>query len=130
MCLYLHLHYKFRSSTITGKQYSASLNVTSVHLSAFVDFVNIFIRYRPNQSTSELSLIATEMISTTSFFRLCHFSHPPVHLSIRRTPYLRNLSSSDHNFWYTCVKWWSLQGFFHFFNFWSFGLLEGYKGKK
>ena len=31
----------------------------SIYLSAFVDFANIFIRYRSRQSTSELSLIAT-----------------------------------------------------------------------
>ena len=39
----------------------------SVHLSAFVDFVNIFIRYRSRHRTSDLSLMATEMVSTTAF---------------------------------------------------------------
>ena len=30
-------------------------------------------------------------------------------LFVRRTPYLRNCTSSDHNFWYICVKSWYLQ---------------------
>ena len=33
---------------------------------------------------------------------LCAFFHP----SICRAPFLRNCTSSNHNFWYTCVKWW------------------------
>ena len=33
-------------------------------------------------------------------FSICHFFRP----SVRRAPYLRNRTSSDHNFWYTCVK--------------------------
>ena len=41
-----------------------------MHLSATVDFANIFIRYRYTQSTSELSLIVTEMVSTTGFFSI------------------------------------------------------------
>ena len=49
---------KSRSSTVTDKQESVSLNITSVNLSAFVDFTNIFIRCR----SSELSLTATEMV--------------------------------------------------------------------
>ena len=40
----------------------------SVHLSALIDFVDIFIKYRSKQSTSELSLMVTEMVSTTFFF--------------------------------------------------------------
>ena len=31
------------------------------------------------------------------------------------TPYLRNCTSHDCGFWYTCVKWWYLQQFFFFF---------------
>ena len=31
-----------------------------------------------------------------------------------RTPYLGNCTWSDHNFWYTCVKWWYLQAFLFF----------------
>ena len=44
------------------------MNITPVHLSAFVDFSNIFFRYWTKQSTSELSLMATEMVSTMVFF--------------------------------------------------------------
>ena len=44
------------------------MNIKSLHFSAFLDFANLFIRYRSKQSTSELSLIATEMVSTTVFF--------------------------------------------------------------
>ena len=40
----------------------------SVHLSDFVDFVNIFIKYRSKQRQSELSVMATKMVSTTVFF--------------------------------------------------------------
>ena len=49
-------------------------------------------------------------------------------LPIHRTAYLRKCTSCDHNFWYTCVKWY-LQAFFFFFFFkkWFFGLLEGAK---
>ena len=65
---YPYLRYKFIPSTATDKQSSVSLNITSVHLSAFVDFANIFIRYRSKQSTSQLSLIPTEMVSTMVFF--------------------------------------------------------------
>ena len=43
LSLYLFVHYKFRSSTVTDKQ-SVCLNITSVHLSVFIDFANIFIR--------------------------------------------------------------------------------------
>ena len=42
----------------------------------------------------------------------------PVHLSICpsvwHTPYLRNCTSCDHNFWCTFVKWWYLQVLFSF----------------
>ena len=34
---------------------------------------------------------------------------------IHHTPYLRNRTSYDHNFWYTYVKWWYLQAYFSFF---------------
>ena len=57
----------------------------------------------------------------------CHFFC----LSVGRTPYLRNCTSSNHSFWYTCVKWY-LQVFFFFLflKFWFFGLLGGIKGQK
>ena len=43
------------------------MNVMSVHLSAFVDFVNIIIRYRSRHQMSELSVMANEMVSTVFF---------------------------------------------------------------
>ena len=52
---------------------------------------------------------------------LCHPFHMPIHPpicpSIHRAPYLRDRISSDHNFWYTYVKWWYLQVFFFNFDF-------------
>ena len=48
--------------------------------------------------------------------------------SICCAPYLRNCTSSNHNFWYTCGKWWYLQVFFSFF--WNFGFLGCYGGKR
>ena len=44
------------------------------------------------------------------FFRwaptsICHFFPLPICLSICRAPYFRTHTSSNHNFWYTCVKW-------------------------
>ena len=68
--LYLHYkrHYKFRSSTVKDKQSSVSLNIMSVHLSDFVGFVKIFIRYWSKQCTSELSVMTTKMVSTMVFF--------------------------------------------------------------
>ena len=68
MCLkYLYLHCKFRSSTVTDKQ-SVSLNIMSLHLSDVIDFINIFIRYRSKQYKSELSVMATKIVSTVGFF--------------------------------------------------------------
>ena len=64
----LYLHYKFRSLTVTDKQQSVSLNIMSVHLSDFADFLNIFIRYRSKQSTSKLSVMATRMVLRPVFF--------------------------------------------------------------
>ena len=60
--------YKFRSSTITDKQWSASFNIMSVHLSAFLVFITIFIRHRPKQRIPELWVMATEMVLTMCFF--------------------------------------------------------------
>ena len=50
-------------------------------------------------------------------FSVCPF----VHLSVMH--HLRNRTSFNHNFWYTCVKWWYLQVFFHFIflEIWFFG---------
>ena len=66
----LYLCYEFRSSTVIDKQQSVSWNIISVHLSVVIDFASIFIRYTSKQSFSKLSLIATEMISTTVFFHI------------------------------------------------------------
>ena len=48
------------------------------------------------------------------------------------TLYPRNCTSSDGDFWFTCVKWWYLQQFFFFFffffifsKFWFFRFLGG-----
>ena len=37
---------------------------------------------------------------------ICHFFRSSVRLFVCRAPYLRNGALSDHNFWYTYVKWW------------------------
>ena len=39
---------------------------------------------------------------------------------IRHAPYLRNIIAYDHDFWYTCVKWW-------FLIFWFVGGVESKK---
>ena len=49
---------------------------------------------------------------------------------ICHVPYLRNSIAYDHDFWYTCVKWWYLWVFFfHFFKIWFFELLGGKRAK-
>ena len=70
--LYLHiyLHYKLRSSAVTDKLLSVSLKVMSLHLSAFVNFVNMFIKYWSRHHTLELSVMANEMVSNMFFFHL------------------------------------------------------------
>ena len=40
--------------------------------------------------------------------------------SVCLTPYLRNCTSYDCGFWYTCVKWWYRQQFFVIFSKLSF----------
>ena len=65
---------------------------------------------------------------------ICYFFHPSIHLyvclPICRTPYLRNGTLSNHNFWCTCVKWWYLQTFFHFFEILIFWAVRRIKGQK
>ena len=51
---------------------------------------------------------------------ICHFSylssHPSVSLSVVCwLPYVRNHTSSDHNFWYSHVNWYFLQFVLSFF---------------
>ena len=41
--------------------------------------------------------------------------------------YLRNNIVYDHGFWYTCVKWWYVQGFFYIFIFWAVMQVKGQK---
>ena len=48
-------------------------------------------------------------------------------LSVCCTPYLRNHTSSNHNFWYTCVKRY-LPDFFSFFWSFHFGAVSGVQG--
>ena len=45
---------------------------------------------------------------------------PSVCLSVCRAAYFRNRTLSDHNFWYTYVKWWCIQVFFSFFQNFDF----------
>ena len=72
----------------------------------------------------------------TSIYHFFRLSVPlsvrlSVRPSVRRAPYLRNHAPSDHNFWYTDVKWWYLQVFsFTFLKFWFFGALGEERGKK
>ena len=40
----------------------------SVHISAFVDFINVVIRHWSKQRIPELSAMTTEMVSTMGFF--------------------------------------------------------------
>ena len=46
---------------------------------------------------------------------MCHFFCPSVRLSIYHAQYFRNHTSSNQDFWHTCVNWWYLQAFFFFF---------------
>ena len=41
------------------------------------------------------------------------------------TLYLRNCTTYDCGFWYTCVKWWYIQLFFHFFKILTFLGFQG-----
>ena len=49
---------------------------------------------------------------------------------ICHAPYLRNSIAYDHEFWYTCVKWWYLVLFFDFFDIFIFLAVRGVKGQK
>ena len=47
---------------------------------------------------------------------ICHFFCSSVLCPfVHCAPFPRNCTSYNHNLWYTCVKWWYLQQFFHFF---------------
>ena len=45
--------------------------------------------------------------------------------SVCRTPYLRNHTSYDCDFWNTCVQWWILQQIFSFLKSWFLGFIGG-----
>ena len=45
------------------------------------------------------------------------------------TSYLRNCTSYDCGFWYTCVKWWYLQQFFSFFQKSDFSVFSKFINK-
>ena len=59
----------------------------SLHLPAFVD---LFTRYRSKQSTSELSLMAAEIFSTTFFFPIKKLFLQNENLSNVRSCMLKN----------------------------------------
>ena len=46
------------------------------------------------------------------------------------SPYLSNRTSYDHHLWYTSVKGWYLQAFFHFSKILIFQVVSGVKGQK
>ena len=48
-----------------------------------------------------------------------------IHLSVCLAPYFMNHTSSNYNFWYTCVRWRYLHAFFKFF--WNFHFLGCYR---
>ena len=50
--------------------------------------------------------------------------------SVSRAPYLSNSTSSNHNFWNTCVKWWYHEVFFSFLKIFIFWAVIGVKGQK
>ena len=45
-------------------------------------------------------------------------------------PYLKDSIAYDHDFWYTCVKLWYLQGFFHCFEIFTFWAANKVKGEE
>ena len=45
-------------------------------------------------------------------------------------PYLRNSTAYDHEFWYTCVKWWYLEVLFNFFHIFIFLAVRAIKEQK
>ena len=51
---------------------------------------------------------------------------------ICHAPYLRNSIAYDHDFWYSCVKWWYFHMicFFHFSDIFTFWAVKGVKGQK
>ena len=62
------------------------------------------------------------------FLSVCLSVCASICVSVCCVPYLRNRISSNHNFWYTCVKWWYLKVFFLYFEILIFWAVR--KGKK
>ena len=111
-----------------SKTFVEHFNLRSNHGVFFVHFVSIIQNGKTVKASKIFEIIAEQNHSFRSLFHvflelqgintvaryalflggathsICHFFHPSVRLSVRRTPYLRNLTSSAHNFWYTCVK--------------------------
>ena len=66
-----------------------------------------------------------------SLFSVCLSIRPFIHPVVRSAQYLKNRTSANHYFWYTCVKWWYLQFICFFFCFfWNFDFLGCRGGKK
>ena len=70
--------------TIADRQYSVSLSIMSVHLSAFADFINVFIRHSSRHHTLELLINFINVCSEpalcilskfdTGFFSSCNLT--------------------------------------------------------
>ena len=56
---------------------------------------------------------------------ICHFLYMSICPSVCLAPNIRNRASSNHNVWYTCIKWKYRQVFFTFLEIWFFWLLGG-----
>ena len=84
-----------------------------------------FFFFHPKESCTLFEILIFLGRAPTS---ICHFFRPSVH----RAPYPKNRTSSNHSFWYSCVKWYLQVSFFFFvvsfvvvffWRFWFFGLL-------
>ena len=94
------------------------------HVMIFWHFLNYF-RFSQRSCFLNSNFQVVHMRSFHHVFRWgthLYMSHFP---SVRHASYIRNRTSSNHNFWYTCVKWWYIQKFFFFLKLCFFGLLEG-----
>ena len=87
--------------------------------------VPIYLPIHPSICPSICPFVPSSIHSSICPFvhlSVCPSVHPSIHpsiqpsvsLSVPLSPYLRNSTSSDHNFWCTCVTWWYLQVFFLF----------------
>ena len=69
--------------------------------------------FNPTNSSITTPLVSSFIFMLGTYLNMSLFLS--VRLSVCRAPYLRNRTSSNHNFWYTCVNWWYLQVFFFIF---------------